>query len=133
MGWKSSSHAKWDCKYHVIWAYKRRKRVGDAEVRKYVEEILRRIGEEFGFEMDTMEVAEDHVHLFLSIPPRSSVGKAVGILKSISASRMFSRYPWLRNQFWSGHLWEDGYCVRSVGDHVTAQIIRWYIKRHKDD
>jgi hypothetical protein len=57
----------------------------------------------------------------------------VGILKSISASRTFHEFPWLRRQFWSGELWEDGYAVRTVGDRVTADLIRRYIKRHTEE
>jgi putative transposase len=54
----------------------------------------------------------------------------VRILKSISASRAFARFPQLRRKLWSGELWEDGYAARTVGDRVTSDLIRRYIKRH---
>jgi REP element-mobilizing transposase RayT len=57
----------------------------------------------------------------------------VGILKSISASRTFHQFPWLRRKYWSGELWEEGYAVRTVGDHVTADRIKRYIRRHDDE
>ena len=60
----------------------------------------------------------------------TSIARVVGILKSISASRTFHQFPWLRRKYWSGELWEDGYAVRTVGDRVTADLIRRYIKRH---
>jgi putative transposase len=131
MGWHSSSHARYDCKYHLIWCPKRRKKLGDAEMRGWIVETMRRIAEEYEFEIDELSVEEDHVHLFISFPPRYSIARVVGILKSISASRAFERFKWLRERFWSGELWEDGYAVRTVGDAVTAELIRRYIRRHQ--
>ena len=75
-------------------------------------------------EIDTMEVMEDHVHLCLSAPPRYAPARIGQILKSISARELFARCPRLRRQLWGGQLWEDGYFVRSVGESVTAEIIR---------
>ena len=70
---------------------------------------------------------------FSSFRPRTSVARVVGMLKSISASRAFRQFPGLRARFWSGELWEDGYAVRTVGDRVTADLIRRYIKRHEQE
>ena len=78
--------------------------------------------------IDTMEVMEDHVHLCLSAPPRSAPARIGPILTSISARELFARCPRLRRQLWGGQLWEDGYFVRSVGDAVTAEIIRRSIR-----
>ena len=81
-----------------------------------------------------MEVMEDHVHLFLSAPPRYSPAQIVQILKSISAREVFERYPSLRKVLWKHELWNDGYFVRSVGDKVTAEVIRRYIKyQHNEE
>jgi putative transposase len=79
-----------------------------------------------------LAVEEDHVHVFLEFPPRHAIARVVGILKSISASRTFQQFPWLRRTFWSGELWEGGYAVRIVGDRVTADLIRRYIRRHHE-
>ena len=76
-------------------------------------------------------MAKDHVHIFVSAPPRYSPAKIVNILKSISARETFSRYPQLRRRCWSGKLWEDGYFVRAVGEKITADIIAKYIKHQK--
>ena len=98
------------------------------EVAKYVKEIFGQIAEEYGFEIDTMEVIEDHVHVFIEAPPRYSPARVVQIMKSISAREVFKKFPELRKQLWAGELWSDGYFVRSVGDAVTSDIIRRYIK-----
>ena len=131
MPWRASSHAKYDCKYHLIWCLKRRRALGYAELRAWVTETFRAIAEEFGFAIEELAVEDDHVHLFLEFPPKYSVARVVGILKSISASRASRQFPGLRARFWSGELWEDGYAVRTVGDRVTADLIRRYIKRHE--
>ncbi len=133
MTWRASSHAKYDCKYHLVWCPKRRRALGDAEVRTAVTGAFRAIADEFGFWIEELAVEEDHVHVFLEFPPRYSIARVVGILKSISASRTFQQFPWLRRKYWSGELWEDGYAVRTVGDRVTTDLIRRYIRRHTEE
>jgi putative transposase len=104
------------------------------DIAGYLKEVFNHIAEEYGFTIDTMEVVEDHVHIFLEAPPRYSPADVVQIMKSISAREIFKKYPKIRKQLWTGELWNDGYFVRSVGDNVTAGIIRKYIKyqSHED-
>ena len=82
-----------------------------------------------------MEVMKDHVHIFIEVPPKYSPARVVQIMKSISARKIFEKFPELRKQLWAGEFWNDGYFVRSVGDEVTADIIRKYIEYqvHEDD
>ena len=98
------------------------------EVAEYAKEVLRNAAEAYGMWVDTLDVREDHVHIFPEAPPRYSPARVVQILKSISAREIFRRFPWLRSKLWGGELWEDGYFVRSVGDEVTSEIIRRYIR-----
>ena len=97
--------------------------------------IFQQIAEEYEFRIDTMEVMEDHVHVFIEAPPRYSPSEIVQTMKSISAREVFKRYPKLRKQLWARELWSDGYFVRSVGDKVTSDIIRKYIEyqTHQDN
>ena len=131
MPYRASAHAVYDLKYPIVWAPKYRKDVLVGEVAPTVETLFRQIAEAYDMEIDTMEVMEDHVHLFLSAPPRYAPARIVQILKSISARELFARFPRLRRRLWGGELWEDGYFVRSVGDAVTAEIIRRYIRYQK--
>jgi len=131
MALKRTSHAVYDTKYHLVWAPKYRKRMTD-EVRGFLKSLFPRIARDFGFQIEVLEVASDHIHLFLSFPPRYSISKIVGIFKSISAQELFQEFPQLRQQLWSGHFWETGYFVRTVGDEVTAQVIQRYIQYHQD-
>ena len=128
MGIRRTKHAVFDLKYHLVWIPKYRRHVLVGEVARYTKEVLQQIADEYEFVVDTMEVMEDHVHVFLEAPPRYSPARVVQIMKSISGREVFKRFPELKNKFWSGELWSDGYFVRSVGDRVTADLIRRYIE-----
>ena len=135
MGIRRTKHAVYDLKYHLVWIPKYRKHIFDKEVTDYIKSVFNKIAEEYEFKIDTMEVMEDHVHVFVEVPPRYSPARVVQVMKSISAREVFSKFPDLRKQLWAGELWNDGYFVRSVGDKVTADIIRKYIEyqAHEDD
>ena len=128
---KTSAHAVYDLKYHFVWVPKYRKHLLVGDVAEAVKEILREVAEAYGMEVDTLEVVDDHVHVFLSAPPRYAPARVMQIMKSISARELFARFPWLRRKLWGGELWGDGYFVRSVGDQVTADVIRRYIEYQK--
>ena len=82
--------------------------------------------------MKKLAIEEDHVHLFLLVPPKYAPAKVVQIMKSISGREIFKEFPRLRKQLWAGEFWADGYFVRSVGDNVTSEIIKRYI-RYQDN
>jgi len=102
-------------------------------VAKRLKEIFQEVAERYEFEIDTMEVMEDHVHLFLVVPPGYAPSGVVNILKSISEKTLFKEFPALKKELWGGELWNDGYFVRSVGDQVTAEVIRRYIKHQHEE
>ena len=103
------------------------------ELAKGIKTSFQGICERYGFEIDTMEVKDDHVHLFLSAPPRYSPARVVQIIKSISAKMVFKEFPEVKKQLWGGEFWGDGYFVRSVGDKVTSEVIRRYIKYQQQE
>ena len=103
------------------------------ELAKGIKTSFQEISERYGFEIDTMEVKDDHVHLFLSAPPRYSPARIVQVMKSISAKMVFKEFPEVKKQLWGGEFWGDGYFVRSVGDKVTSEIIRRYIKYQQQE
>jgi putative transposase len=130
---KRTSHAVYETGYHLVWCPKYRKKLfEEKELREQAGKTFRTIGEEYGFEIEELEVAVDHVHILLSFPPKRSIGEVVRVLKSISARELFRRFPQLRRRLWAGELWEDGYFVRTVGDRMTRQTIEKYIKHHRE-
>ena len=94
--------------------------------------IFEEISRNHDFDIDTLEISEEHVHIFLSFPLRYSILRVVGMLKSISAKVIFEEHPKVKEKLWGGEFWEDGYFARTVGDKVTAEVIRKYIKYHRE-
>jgi putative transposase len=127
---KRTSHAVYDLKYHFVWIPKYRKMILREEIAKRVQEVFGEIAEVYEFEIERMAVVEDHVHIFLSAPPKYAPGEIVRILKSRSAKVVFKEFTDVRKELWGGEFWSDGYFVRSVGDEVTAEVIRRYIEYH---
>src|ERR1700690_1645183 len=99
---RRSSHSVWDCRYHLVFSTKRRRRaLRLPEERRYCERLLRRAAEGHDMARNPIEVDVDHSHISLEIPPQLSVGKAVRVLKSLSARHMFAKFPQLKRTFWS--------------------------------
>jgi len=132
MAIKRTSHAVYDTSYHLVWCPKYRKKIFEREeIKERAEQLMRKICEEYGFEIIKMEISIEHVHILLSFPPKHSIGDVVRIIKSISARELFRAFPSLKHKLWSGQLWEDGYFARTVGDRMTRDIIEKYIEHHR--
>ena len=125
---KRTSHGVYDLKYHMVWVPKYRKMILKGDLARRMKELFAEIAERYEFGIDTMEVKGGHVHLFLSAPPRYSPARVVQVIKSRSAKVAFREFPEVKKQLWGGEFWSDGYFVRSVGDKVTSEVIRRYIK-----
>jgi len=78
-----------------------------------------------------MDVSPDHTHGFCSFPPRYSIAQVVTQFESWSARAIFREFPDVKRCLWGGELWEDGYFARTVGDKITAEVIRKYIQQHR--
>jgi putative transposase len=94
--------------------------------------MIKEICEEYGIEIEEMEVEPEHVHLLVSFPPSRSIGEVVRIIKSLSGRGLFREFPGLKKRLWAGELWEDGYFARTVGDRLTRDVILKYIVHHRD-
>jgi putative transposase len=127
---KRTSHAVYEAKYHLVWCPKYRKKILAEKIRPRVKELFVEISSHFDFEIDRCEIAEDHIHILISFPPKYSVSRVIGILKSISGSKIFKEFPKVKKQLWGGHFWEQGYFYRTVGEQVTDDVIRKYIENH---
>lgn len=124
------SHAVYDTRYHLVWVPKYRKKILGEPIGRAVKELFHEILQARDCQIEELEIAQEHVHIFTSIPPKYSVGEIVRVLKSISAKEIFRRFPEVKRELWGGEFWEDGYFVRTVGDKVTSDIIKKYIKYH---
>lgn len=107
MAIRRGSHCVYDTRYHLVWAPKYRKWVLQGAIRERVRELLSEIAVHHGFEMEALEVDQDHVHLFLSFPPRYSSSAVVRLLKAVSAKEIRDEFPEVRRQLWGGEFLED--------------------------
>lgn len=130
---RRTSHTVYDTKYHLVWAPKYRKWGLRGDIQDRVRELFLGIGDRHDIDIDTMEVADDHVHLFVSFPPRLSISEVVGKMKAISAKVIFEEFPEAKREMYGGEFWEDGYFARTVGDEVTRKVIRRYIEYHDEE
>ena len=102
--------------YHMVWSVKYRKKVLTAEREAFLKEIINNVAKDKGFEVKALEVGEmDHVHVFVSAPPRLSITNIVKYLKGISGRKLFECFPQLRNELYKGELWNHSYYVETVG------------------
>lgn len=128
---KKTSHATYVAKYHLVWIPKFRIPLLGSAVETRLKEILQGIAVRYGWEIDTMEVMPDHVHLFVSFPPTVSIAEAVQVFKGVSSRQLTEEFPDMEKRIWGAPLWTDGYFASTVNDHTTSQIIRRYIRNQK--
>ena len=130
---RRSAHAVYNIEYHFVWIPKYRKSIMVRNVKAYVEYLIRRVCKEYGLWIIELEVLSDHVHLFVESPPKYSPAEIMNFLKSITAREIFKKFPILREHFWAGEFWGDGYYVGTSGDKVTTDSIKDYIRRHRSE
>ena len=127
--WKSQNHVKWDCKYHIIFIPKYRRKVLYGTLRAKVGTIIRELCQQKGVELVEGKAMSDHIHLCLSIPPKYSVAHVVGYVKGKSAIRIHREL--LSEKRMTGlHFWAKGYCVSTIGYDEDA--IRRYIREQEE-
>ena len=116
-----------------MWAPKYRKRILTGEVGARVKDVLGEIAQAYDIIIEEMEVSRDPVPVFCSFPARLSISQVITRFKSLSARTIFKEFPQVKRQLWGGEFWEDGYFARTVGDKVTAEVIKKYIQRHQEE
>jgi len=122
---KSLAHSVWDCKYHVVWIPKYRKKQLYGGVAKYLGEIFHRLAKERESRILEGHLCPDHVHMLIEIPPKYSVAQVVGYIKGKSAIAIARRFVGRQKNFTGQNFWARGYYVTTVGRDEAA--IRRYI------
>ena len=126
---ESLAHVRWDCKYHVVFIPKYRRKVMYGKLRAGIGRILRDLCEQKGVELLEGHARPDHVHLCLRIPPKYSVSYTIGFLKGKSAVRVHREL--LNERRMAGlHFWAAGYWVSTVG--LDEEVVRKYIREQED-
>jgi len=125
----SLSHTRWECKYHVVFIPKYRRKVLFGQIRRELGEIFHRLAEQKESEVEEGHLMPDHVHMMLSIPPKYSVAQVVGYIKGKSAIHIARMYMERKRNYVGQHFWARGYFVSTVGR--DEEVIRNYI-RHQE-
>ena len=129
--YESLSHTKWECKYHVVFIPKYRRKVLYGELRQYLGDVFRKLALQKESKIEQGYLMPDHVHMMISIPPKYSVSQVVGFIKGKSAIHLARTYGERKRNFVGQHFWARGYFVSTVGRDETA--IREYIKNQEQE
>ena len=127
--YESLHHTKWECKYHLVWIPKSRKKVLYGQLRKELGQILRGLAKQKESEVMEGTLKADHVHMVLSIPPKYSVSQVVGYVKGKSAIWV-ARATGSKRNFVGQSFWARGYCVSTVG--LDEETIRAYVRTQEE-
>ncbi|MET0109831.1 MAG: IS200/IS605 family transposase [Candidatus Thiodiazotropha sp.] len=127
--YKSLTHTRWDCKYHVVFIPKRRQKLIYGQLRKVLGEILHELASRKGAEILEGHMMCDHIHMCISIPPKYSVSHIVGYIKGKSAIAIARKFRGKQRNFNGEHFWARGYFVSTVG--LDEDMVREYI-RHQE-
>lgn len=126
---QSLAHTKWECKYHVIWIPKYRKKVVYGKLREYLGKVLKQLAKQRESEILEGHLMGDHVHILISVPPKYALSQVVGYIKGKSAIHIARTYLGRKKEYSGMHFWARGYYVTTVGrDEGT---IREYIKNQE--
>ena len=126
---QSLSHTKWECKYHVVWIPKCRKKVLYGQLRKHLGTLLKDLARQQGCEILEGHLLPDHVHFLISIPPKYAVSKVIGYIKGKSAIGIARNFGGRRKNFTGESFWARGYYVSTVGR--DEDTVRTYIKKQE--
>lgn len=128
---ESLSHSKWECKYHVVFIPKCRRRTLYRALRKHLGEVFRRLASQKKSRILEGHLMPDHVHMLISIPPKYAVSQVIGYIKGKSAIHLARVYGEKKQNFVGQHFWARGYFVSTVGRDET--MIRDYIRHQEQE
>jgi REP-associated tyrosine transposase len=112
---ESLNHSVWDCKYHVVFIPKCRRKTLYGELRQYLGEVFRRLAQQKESRIEEGHLLSDHVHMLIAIPPKYAVAQVVGFMKGKSAIHLARVYGERKRNFVGQHFWARGYFVSTVG------------------
>jgi putative transposase len=128
---ESLSHSKWECKYHVVFIAKCRRKTLYEQLRPHLGEVFKKLGSYKESRVEEGHLMQDHVHMLISIPPKYAVSQVVGYIKGKSAIHLARVYGERKRNFTGQHFWARGYFVSTVGR--DEEMIREYIRHQEEE
>jgi len=129
MQYDKGKHSVFYHRYHLVWSTKYRFKVLHGEVRQRVRDIIRQVCAENGVDIIRGVLSNDHVHMFVSIPPKLSVSDLMRKIKGRSSHKVQREFPQLKKRYWGCHFWGRGYFSTTNGA-ITEDIVLQYLERH---
>ena len=130
--YESLKHTTWECKYHVVFIPKCRRKSLYAQLRQDLGAVFRRLAEQKECKVEEGHLMPDHVHMLLSVPPKYAVSAVMGFIKGKSAIHIARVYAGRRRNFVGQHFWARGYWVSTVGKNEAA-VRRYIQEQEKED
>ena len=128
---ESLSHTKWECKYHVVFIPKCRRKTLYGQLRRHLGEVLRQLAVQKDSRIEEGHLMSDHVHMLIAIPPKYAVSQVIGYIKGTSAIHLARVYGENRRNFIGQHFWARGYFVSTLGRDEA--VIREYIRKQEEE
>ena len=128
---QSLCHSVWDCKYHIVWIPKCRRKVLYGRIRQQLGEVIRELARQRESLVLEGHLCSDHVHVYIAIPPKYAVARVVGYIKGKSAIHIARTFGGRTRNFTGEHFWARGYFASTVGR--DEGVIRNYIRRQEED
>ena len=126
--YRSWSHTKYDCRYHLVWIPKYRKRILLGKIKDRLQELINERSEELRVIILKWSIEPDHVHLYVSIPPSISISKYTNLVKGMTSKVIRNEFKdELRDIYWKPVFWADGYFVATIWE-INDKVIRDYIE-----
>ena len=118
--------------FHIVWATKYRYKVLQGDIRERTRTIIKQTCSELGVEIVDGVLAKDHVHMFLSVPPKHSISDVIRRIKGRSSRRLQQEFPALKKRYWGRHFWARGYFCSTSGN-ITDELVLQYLQKHERD
>ena len=128
---ESLNHSVWDCKYHVVFIPKCRRKTLYGDLRQYLGEVFRRLAQQKESRIEEGHLLSDHVHMLIAIPPKYAVAQGGGVIKRKSAIHLARVYGERKRNFVGQHFWARGSFVSTVGR--DERVIRAYIEKQEQE
>ena len=128
---KTLNHSKWECKYHVVFIPKYRRKSLYKELRGDLGQVFRELARRKGCEIEEGHVMPDHIHMMISIPPKYAVSQVIGYIKGKSAIHIARTYQNRKRNFVGENFWARGYFVSTVGR--DEDVVREYIRNQENE
>jgi len=130
--YRTAAHSRYTIYYHIVFCPKYRREIFEESViEQATKEALGELAHYHEWIIEALEMDRDHVHLFLSVPPRYAPSEIVKLIKTWTYQHVYLKYPKIKKYLWGGKMWANGFYVSTISDNATREEIRRYVQGQK--